>query len=183
MEEWRRHFGVAIWAYCLMPNHIHLIAVSESKKGLCKAIGEAHRRYTRMIHFREGWRDHLWQGRFASYPMDEPHLLMAARYFELNPVKTGIVKNPGSYVWSTAAAHLYGKGSHPFTDSPLPDLAPDWNQFLSAGVDEEEVRLLRRLERTGRPLGSVHFLDRLEGIFGREPRPRKAGRKAKARRT
>ncbi len=79
LGTWCSHYGVGIWAYCLMPNHVHLIAVPESEEGLTPAISEAHRRYSRRINFREGWRGHLWQGRFASFPMDEPYLLAAAR--------------------------------------------------------------------------------------------------------
>ena len=75
MSTWCREHDVEIWAYCLMPNHVHLIAVPEREEGLMLAIGEAHRRYTRMVNFREGWRGHLWQGRFASFIMDERHLL------------------------------------------------------------------------------------------------------------
>ena len=74
MGQWCRERGVEIWAYCLMPNHVHLIAVPQSEDGLRLAIGEAHRRYTRRVNFREGWRGHLWQGRFASFVMDEPYL-------------------------------------------------------------------------------------------------------------
>ena len=70
-----------------MPNHVHLIVVPQSAESLRRAIGEAHRRYTRRINFREGWRGHLWQGRFASFVMDEDHLLTAARYVELNPMR------------------------------------------------------------------------------------------------
>ena len=86
MAQWCREQGVRIWAYCLMPNHVHLVAVPSSEGGLRRAIGEAHRRYTRRVNFREGWRGHLWQGRFASFVMDESYLLAAARYVELNPV-------------------------------------------------------------------------------------------------
>ena len=67
--------GVEIWAYCLMCNHVHLIAVPEKPESLRHAIGEAHRRYTRAINFRNKWRGHLWQERFASFPMDEKYLL------------------------------------------------------------------------------------------------------------
>ena len=62
LNEWCQKCGVDIWAYCLMPNHVHLIAVPESDDGLRRGIGEAHRRYSRMINFRENWRGHLWQG-------------------------------------------------------------------------------------------------------------------------
>jgi putative transposase len=53
MGEWCREEGVEIWSYCLMPNHVHLIAVPKTEDGLRRAIGEAHRRYTRRINFRE----------------------------------------------------------------------------------------------------------------------------------
>jgi putative transposase len=79
--------GVAVWGYCLMPNHVHLILVPSGAEGLRAALAEAHRRYTRRVNLREGWRGYLWQGRFASVAMDEPHLMAAARYVELNPVR------------------------------------------------------------------------------------------------
>lgn len=103
MAEWCDKYGVDIWSYCLMPNHVHLIAVPGEKDSLTKAIGEAHRRYTRRINFREGWRGHLWQGRFASYLLDEPYLLACARYIEMNPVRAGLVENPMDWRWSSAS--------------------------------------------------------------------------------
>jgi putative transposase len=77
MGEWCGLCGVDIWAYCLMPNHIHLIAVPKEKDSIRKAIGEAHRRYARMINFRVGWQGYLWQGRFFSFVMNEQYLLAA----------------------------------------------------------------------------------------------------------
>ena len=68
MAEWCEREGVQIWAYCLMPSHVHLVAVPETPESLRAAIGEAHRRYSRRVNSREGWRGHLWQGRFASFP-------------------------------------------------------------------------------------------------------------------
>jgi putative transposase len=64
-----------------MPNHVHLIAIPKTKESLKSTIGEAHRRYTRMINFREGWcwRGHLWQGRFSSFILDENYLLACKR--------------------------------------------------------------------------------------------------------
>ena len=72
MAEWCARWHVEVWAYCLMPNHVHLIAAPRTEEGLCRAIGEAHRRYTLHVNFREGWRGHLWQGRFASFVKDPP---------------------------------------------------------------------------------------------------------------
>ena len=85
MAEWCGKYSVKIWAYCLMPNHIHMIAVPKTKDGLNLAIGEAHRRYTRRINFRGGWRDHLLQGQFASFITEERYVLACARYIELDP--------------------------------------------------------------------------------------------------
>jgi len=85
MAEWCGKYSVEIWAYCLMPNHVHLIAVPDCAESLCRAIGEAHRRYTRQINFREKWKGHLWQGRISSFLLDEQYLLAATRYVELTP--------------------------------------------------------------------------------------------------
>lgn len=119
MATWCEKQAVQVWAYCLMPNHVHLIAVPKRADGLRRAIGEAHRRYTRYVNFREGWRGHLWQGRFASYVLDESHLLAAARYVELNPVRAGLATAPSDYRWSSAWAHLKGK------DDGLVRVSPD----------------------------------------------------------
>jgi len=88
-----------------MPNHVHLILVPSTADGLARAVGETHRRYTRMINFREGWRGHLWQGRFSSFVMSEQHLMGAVRYVERNPVKAGLVDRAEDWPWSSAAAH------------------------------------------------------------------------------
>jgi putative transposase len=179
MAEWCGKYRVEIWAYCLMPNHVHLIAVPESETGLARAIGEAHRRYTRHINFREGWRGHLWQERFASFPMDESHLLAAARYVEMNPVAAGLVDFPGAYRWSSAAAHLAGNDDALVKVEPLLELVGDWRGFLTL-TDEDELAMLKRHERSGRPLGDAPFVERLEEEMARRLRPAKRGPKPKS---
>ena len=101
-----RLFGVKIWAYCLMNNHVHLIAVPKREDSLVKAVGETHALYTRMINFREGWRGYLWQGRFKSVVMDEQYLIAAMRYVELNPMRARIVAKAEDYEWSSARTHI-----------------------------------------------------------------------------
>ena len=179
MAEWCDRCGVAVWAYCLMPNHVHLIAVPESEDGLRRAIAEAHRRCTRRVNFREGWRGHLWQGRFASFVMDEDYLLACARYVERNPVRAGLCRRPQDYPWSSAAAHLSGKDDILVQVGPLLELVPNWAKHLSSEPDEETVRQLRVHEATGRPAGSERFVKRLEKRLGRILRPGKPGRKKK----
>ena len=181
MAEWCRVEGVAIWSYCLMPNHVHLIAVPKAEDGLRRAIGEAHRRYTRRINFREKWRGYLWQGRFASFIMDEPYLLAAARYVELNPVRAKLVDRARNWPWSSAKAHLSGRDDRLVKVAPLLALVGDWKAFLRSAIAEEELRDLREHGHTGRPLGSSAFLDRLEGMVGRVLKPQKPGPKPRPR--
>jgi REP-associated tyrosine transposase len=183
MAEWCREEGVEIWSYCLMPNHVHLVAVPKTEESLRRAIGEAHRRYTRRINFREQWRGYLWQGRFASFIMDEPYLLAAARYVELNPVRAKLVDRPRAWPWSSAKAHLSGRDDRLVKVAPLLALVGDWKAFLSSATPEEELRDLREHGRTGRPLGSPTFLDRLERLAGRVLKPQKPGPKPKPRKS
>jgi putative transposase len=179
MSQWCIHYGVEIWAYCLMPNHVHLIAVPRETDGFHKAIGEAHRRYTRHINFREGWRGHLWQGRFASCVMDENYLITAARYIECNPVRAHLVKYPADYPWSSAKAHMKNRNDGLVRVKPLLQLIHDWGPFLQDGTEKEMGTLIRRHENTGRPLGNNSFVLGLEAQLGRKLGPRKAGRPKK----
>lgn len=177
MAQWCQQHDVEIWAYCLMPNHTHLVAVPKSEEGLRRAIGEAHRRYTRRVNFREGWRGHLWQGRFASFVLDEPHLIAAVRYIELNPVRAGLVTAPSDYPWSSARAHLRGRDDVLVRVAPLLALVRNWRELLCSAVSEEELREYRAHERTGRPLGDEDFVRRLEQKLGRVLHRKKPGRK------
>ena len=169
--------GVAIWAYCLMPNHVHLIAVPPDATALARALGEAHRRYTRRINMREDWRGYLWQGRFASFVMDDRHLLVGARYIELNPVRAGLVKRARDWPWSSARAHLAGRDDGLAQAAPLIERAGDWRHFLDGGIETAALEEIRRHERTGRPLGGADFVAGLEARLGRPLLPRKPGRK------
>jgi len=177
MGQWCQRCGVEVWAYCLMPNHVHPIVVPSSEDGLRRGLGEAHRRYTRHVNFREGWRGHLWQGRFASFPMDERYLMRTARYVELNPVRAKLCRAPWRWAWSSAAAHVAGKDDGLVRVGPLLKRAGDWREFLSAGMEADEAELFRRHERTGRPLGQARFLERIEKTLGRVIRPNKRGPK------
>ena len=171
--------GVAVWAYCLMPNHVHLILVPADETALHRALAEAHRRYTRRVNFREGWRGYLWQGRFASFVMDDGYLLAAARYVELNPVRAKLAKRAEDWPWSSAAAHLSGHDDGLVSVAPLLERVGNWRTFLDEGIAAVALEDLRGHERTGRPLGADAFVAGLEDRLGRPLRPRKPGRKPK----
>jgi putative transposase len=180
MREWCDRCRVKVWAWCLMPDHVHLIVVPASEDGLRLGIGEAHRRYTRMVNLREGWRGHLWQGRFASYPMDEAHLLAATRHVERNPVRAKLARCAWQYPWSSARAHVEGRDDALMTARPTPKRVGDWKEFLRTPEEAAMQERLRQHERTGRPLGSDRFVARLERIAGRTLRKLKPGPKVRA---
>lgn len=167
---------VEIWAWCLMPNHVHLVAVPHTEEAFSRAIGQAHRRYTRRINFREKWRGHQWQERFASFPTDEQYLLATARYIEMNPVAAKLVQNPEDYRWSSAQAHLAGEDDELAQVSPLLELVSDWHNFLKL-TPPDEVDMIHRHERTGRPLGGKGFIEKLEIALDRGLKPQKPGPK------
>jgi len=177
LADWCNRKKVRVWAYCLMSNHIHLIAVPESEDGLRRAIGEAHRRYTRYINFQKGWKGHLWQGRFASFPMDEQYLIATARYIVMNPVRARLVKKAEEYKWSSAKAHLQGKDDILVKVAPLAERIGSWREFLQTEMDEMEQNTIRQHERTGRPLGSEDFVSQLESITDRVLMKQKPGPK------
>jgi putative transposase len=179
LAQWCRRCNVAVWAYCLMPNHVHIIAVPDSESGLRQAIGETHRRYTCMINVREGWQGHLWQGRFASFPMDERHLLAAVHYVEMNPVRARLAADPLSWRWSSALAHVSGEDDALVIVSPLLDMVGDWREFLATEYGKEELEEVRRKEKTGRPLGEDAFVSKIEQLLDRPLHMQKRGPKGK----
>jgi putative transposase len=178
LAEQSRRFGIRYLAWCLMTNHIHLIAVPETEMSLARGIGEAHKRYSRMINFREGWRGYLFQGRFFSCPLEGGHVISAIRYVLRNPVRAGIVRNAWSYPWSSARWLVGRNHQDPLAEeSPMLPEVGDWRTLLSSDPHDPEV--LRRHTRTGRPLGSESFLEHVERLTGRSLRPRRPGRKRK----
>lgn len=169
---------VEIWAYCLMPNHIHAVVVPSDADGLRRTFGDLHRRYTFYVNARRRCTGHLWQGRFGSVAMDEPHVHNAFRYVSLNPVRARLVKRPEDWQWSSVRAHLAGKDDRLVRVAPALERVGDFAAFLAAGVDEGEAfSALRRAESIGRPIGSEAWLRSLERRTGRTLAPGKPGRR------
>ena len=167
-----------IWSYCLMPNHVHLIAVPSDKNGLRETFADAHRRYTGYINARSRATGHLWQGRFGSVVMDEAHLFHAVRYVSLNPVRARLVPQAQDWQWSSVAAHLSGKNDKLVKVSPILERYGDFAALL--GLSTEDVtafKSLRQSETTGRPLGNEQWIEKLERLTGRALKPRKRGPK------
>ena len=170
--------GAEVWAYCLMPNHVHLIVVPHDRDGLRRTFADAHRRYTGYINARLRVTGHLWQGRFGSVVLDEEHLMHAVRYVSLNPVRARLVERAADWPWSSAAAHLAGADDGLVKVEPVLARYGDISALLGAGEDDVYVRL-RQSETTGRPLGSEAWVEGLERQTGRVLKQKKRGRKKK----
>lgn len=164
-----------------MPNHTHVIAVPKTEKALGRAMVETHRRYTRHINFEKKWKGHLWQSRFASFPMDEAYLMNCARYVELNPVRAGLCKQPEEWPWSSTRAHLFAEDDCLTRVEPLLKHVDSWKNFLTSGLSDEDYLTLQKHERTGRPLGDDRFVQGLENELGRPLLPKKPGPKPRDR--
>jgi len=170
--------GVAVWSYCLMPNHVHLILTPKTPEGLGRALGKAHRRYSGFVNARNRVTGHLFQARFSSVVIDEEHLMAAARYVAMNPVRARLVERAEDWPWSSVRAHLAGRDDGLVEVAPL--LSRCGGRFAALIAEEADAALvaaLRAAETIGRPLGPSAFLDRLAALAGRDPRPKKRGRK------
>jgi putative transposase len=157
-----RRAGAAIWAYCLMPNHVHLIVTPADGDGLRATLAEAHRRYTAAINARFHWTGHLFQGRFGAMVMDELHLVAAARYITLNPVVAGLVSRAEDWPWSSARAHLTGEDDELAIVAPLRARIPDFAALLTAPADPVTTTRIERAPTIGRPLGAPEWIAALE---------------------
>lgn len=170
---------VEFWAYCLMPNHIHAVAVPNQAGSLSKFFAVLHRRYARRINSRYEWQGHLWQKRFYSVVMDERHTIASLRYVELNPVHAGMCKSPRDWPWSSAKANL-GLTEDPLIDrSRTADIISDWDTYLASQEDTPAVQTLRRQTSSGRPDGDRAFMKTIERLSGRRVSKQRAGRKKK----
>jgi putative transposase len=178
-EQTAKH-RVGVWAYCLMPNHVHLILAPGDEAGLGRAVGEAHRRYTNFINTRGRWTGHLFQSRFNSVAMDEDHLVAAVRYVSLNPVRARLVAAAKDWPWSSVRAHLAGADDELVQVGPVLERVERFADLLDAGPDEPAFVALRLSEGSGRPLGNADFIAGLEGLLGRPVARRAPGRRPRA---
>jgi putative transposase len=177
LGEHCRAAGVEVWAWCLMPNHVHLILVPSDADGLRRALAAVHRRYAGVIHGRRKRTGHFWQGRFGAVVMDEEHLAAALRYVSLNPVRARLTKRAQDWRWSSTRAHLSGRDDGLTARAPIRERFPDFADLLASAGDADMFDRLRAAESIGRPLGDDRFLARVERLTKRRLRPGKRGPK------
>ncbi len=177
LSEYCKKYQLSILAFCLMPNHVHFVAVPQESDSLAKTFNTSHMRYSQYYNKKNGNTGHLWQGRFYSCPLDERHLYEVIRYVENNPIRAKIVKNVEEWEWSSLSAHLNKQRSI----LALEDVGkhidiPDWRQYLKGREDEEIIKKIRVNTLTGRPSGKDSFVKKIEKAFGRRLTPLPEGR-------
>jgi putative transposase len=174
-----RAADVEVWAWCLMPNHVHLILVPQDADGIRRALSKVHRAYAGAIHARERRTGHFWQGRFGSVALDEDHLLSAFRYVALNPVRARLAKRAEDWPWASTRAYLTSDGDGVTTLAPMRARFPDMAGLLESPqvYDKAAFERLRQAETIGRPLGGKAFIEALSAELGTPLAPGRRGRK------
>ena len=174
LAEYSLRYGLRIWAYCLMTNHVHLLAVPEQRESLAQGIGRTQMQYARWINRRRGWDGHLWANRFYSCPVEASSVACVAKYIELNPVRAGLVHSPEEYPWSSARAHCSGAEDDLLApERRLDPPSRDWATWLRTEVEDLTLKKIRTDTATGRPTGSDEFVARLEAQLDRRLSRRK----------
>ena len=182
LREQAQRFGLQVIGYCLMTNHVHLVATPATEASLAQAVGRTHFRYTQYINRLHGRSGHLWQNRFYSCALDDDQATDALRYIERNPVRARLVRKPWRYEWSSASAHagLEDRTGLLDLDRWRAQWRPEeWRALLEDPDDDEATTALRNSTGRGWPLGSDTFISKLEQVVGRRLRPLPIGRPRK----
>lgn len=183
LKDYADRYKLDILAYCLMTNHIHLVAVPATEDSLQRVLKPLHMRHAQRINRARNWKGHLWQGRFFSSALDESYLWAAIRYVERNPVRARMVRKGENYRWSSAGAHCGLRHDAILTGKPAWrrqfDSIGNWSAWLAEGDEPDELDLLRRNADKGLPCGSEKFIRKLEKQTGRTLKYRPPGRPKK----
>jgi putative transposase len=180
LSECVAKFGLSIWAYCLMSDHVHFVCVPRDADSLAKALNTLHMRYSQYFNCKKNRHGHLWQGRFYSSILDDNHAFEAMRFIETNPVRRRLVDDATAYPWSSARGHALGAFDPVLQDGcSIIHAAGDWKSYLGAASDVELVEDIRRNIRTGRPCGHKEFVQTLEILLNRSLTARPRGRPRK----
>ncbi|MFH1798443.1 MAG: transposase [Candidatus Omnitrophota bacterium] len=185
LEGYRDKYSLDILAYCLMPNHVHFVAIPREKDSLAKTFNSCHMRYAQYFNKKNKVTGHLWQGRFYSCVLDEVHLYEAVRYVENNPIRAHLVKEAEDWEWSSARYHVNnGNGKEKNLLVKMDDMdklfkIDNWKKYLQEGSVQKVVDLVRANTLTGRPSGSDTFIEKLEKKLNRRLKMLPVGRQRK----
>ena len=183
LRQYSELYRLSLLGYCLLSNHVHLIAVPRTAEALAQTLKHAHGRYASYWNARQSSSGHVWQGRFYSCPLDGSHLWEALRYVELNPVRAGLVAAAEDWKWSSTAAHVGAAVPSAMLKMELWEsrwTVSEWRAYLTARESQTDLMALRQCTHNGRPLGTPDFVAALEKSSLRLLAPRKGGRPRKS---
>lgn len=190
LKDASRQFKVAIHAYVLMPDHLHLLATPSDDQGLARMMQWIGRHYVPYFNQKYGRSGTLWQGRYRATVLDaEQYLLAVCRYIELNPVRSGLVSHPGDYPWSSYMHHIGAKQDGLITDHPVYwsigntpfDREIAYRRSAEEGIAHGDIGDITAATLKGWALGSDEFKTSLERHTKRRVSPAKRGRPVTSR--
>jgi putative transposase len=179
---------VALHAYCLMTNHLHLLLTVPSQAALSGLMQDIGRRYVQYVNYRYQRCGGLWQGRYkSSHVQSERYLLVCMRYVEMNPVRARMVAAPGEYPWSSYAANALGQPNEILTPHPEylsldVNASARWQAYralFASAVDDPAHNLIRPATQQGVVAGDRKFIEEIESSQGLQLQLRRQGRPEK----
>jgi len=185
MREASKQFKVAIHAYVLMGNHMHMLASPSDTHGLGRMMQWVGRFYVPYFNRKYDRTGTLWQGRFKTSVIEsEQYFMLCSRYIELNPVRAGFAGQPSGYRWSSYAHHVGDQSDALIVDHPLYwalgntpfEREAAYRQWMAQAIVQEDEDKLRQAVQKGWTLGSEQFQIGLENRTNRRVRPAKKGR-------
>ncbi len=177
--------GLAIHAYVLMTNHVHLLATPDSEDSLSKTMQSVGRRYVQYFNHAYQRSGTLWEGRYKSTLIQgSRYLLTCMRYIELNPVRADMVEHPGDYPWSSYRANAQGEENALLTPHPLyrklgpmPEARQQaYRQLFRAHIAKDELEAIRNATNKAWVLGEGRFCGKVEALSQRRAAPLPKGR-------
>ncbi len=180
MKEAKERFPVKLFAYCLMPNHFHMVVQPDRGEELSRWMHWLMTSHVRHYHRLYQTSGHVWQGRFKSFLVQgDRYLLAVLRYVEGNPVRAGLVKAAGDWPWSSHGERLGSSSQFRLMDAPPLDLPPDWDEFVSRPLLEKELARIRQNILRQAPYGDTDWCLAVAREVGLESTLRPRGRPRK----
>lgn len=188
LGEYARKREIALHAYCLMTNHMHLLLTAPSAGELAGLMQDMGRRYVQYVNRTYRRSGGLWQGRYkASYVQSERYLLACMRYVELNPVRAKMMKAPGEYRWSSYRANALGVEDNLLTPhdqylalgSTAEVRQQAYRDLFATEVDDPAWNLIRTATQQGVVVGDSRFAEMIGKRLGQAVLPRLRGRPRK----
>jgi putative transposase len=178
LKNYSRKYSCPVLAYCLMPNHVHLLVRPLQKSSLSKTMQGIALCYTQYINKKYNKSGRLWESRYYSCVVDgENYLWPAVRYIEQNPRRGGLVDMEEKHLYSSAKSRVTGAVDEMLDEEIFGEKGrSEYVDFLHSAVGDDEINDIRSCTRTGRPFGSKLFIETLEQSLGisltKQPRGR-----------